>query len=86
MTMAVASVLRTSIVGEKAEVMPTAVMFASRFAALRWRKRAMFAAVRLKACASRTPVISSCNSAVTVAYRLARQAAGTCGRAPQRRA
>jgi hypothetical protein len=51
--------------GAKAEVIATAWTFAARFAALRSRKRSMFVWVRLKACASRTPVISSCKPAVT---------------------
>src|SRR5437763_407372 len=74
--MAVASVLSTSIVGAKADVMPTAWTLASRLAALRVRKRAMLAAVRLKACASRTPTISSWMSAVTspTVSRVARKA------------
>ena len=74
--MAVASVLSTSIVGANADVMPTAWTLASRLARLRARKRAMLAAVRLKACASRTPTISSWMSAVTspTVSRVARKA------------
>ena len=65
MTSAVASVESTSMAGEKAEVTPTAATLASRFRALRSRKRSMLTPVRLNAWAWRTPTISSWSSAVT---------------------
>src|ERR671912_225836 len=55
--------------GAKAEVIATAWMFAARLAALRSRKRSILASVRLKACASRTPIISSCKPAVQDEHR-----------------
>ena len=64
------------MVGAKAAVSAIAETLASRFARLRSRKRAMFVSVRLNAWASRMPVISSCNSAVTspVVSRVVRKA------------
>jgi hypothetical protein len=64
------------MVGAKAEVIATACTLASRLAALRRLKRAMFSSVLLKACASRTPTMSSFFARRYVPDSLARKAEG----------